>query len=469
MSNLIETTDARDLEEVSKIDGWLTDKEAAVLYGLARRSTGPIGEIGSWRGRSTAALALGSMRGRKQPVYAIDPFCGPQEGARPTSLGSPGTDKTCSPELLRYNLDKAGVNGLVRIVPKASQDALPHVPEEFGLLFIDGAHDYESVCRDIDLYTPRLKQGGFVVFHDVVPGDPGVVRAVEDRILSQPRDFRVMDRIDSAMVVRKVKTEQRSVYLALPGFGWKWNTLGRILQASLGAHKVETDNNGNGFDDLNVLWERALNKAEAGEITHWIQLHSDIIPPVGFVDLLIDEIEETGADLVSVACAMKDTRGVLNCGMGSLSNHWGAWRRLTDRELPKLPPTFGLQELRRLFGVDGDEDKYLLHNFGCVVADLRKPIFYQTDGRGNLASWFDFPTRNRRNAEGRWAHNRESEDWFFSRKFHGLGGNGLVTQKLLLHHVGEAHFTKDGTWGSYENGDDDTAPNWRKPCSKSSN
>ncbi len=450
----------RDLDAALRIDGWLTRKEGAALYGLAAQATSPIVEIGSWQGRSTAALALGSMAGRGQPVYAVDPFLGPQLGARPTSLGNFTTGEDCSPAILRANLDAAGVNGLVRVVPKVSQDALADVPEEIGLLFIDGAHDYEAVCRDIDNYLHRVKVGGFVVFHDVVEGDPGVVRAVENRVQSNPARWRLLDRVDSALVVRRVNTPRYTVALGCPGRNFGWSTLTGIVQSSLGAHRVDLDNNGNGFDDLNVLWERALNRAEAGEITHYVQLHADIIPQAGFVDLLMDEIEETGADLVSVACAMKDKRGVLNCGIGSLKNPWGAYRRLTSHELHRLPPTFDATRLKAAFSLDGDADKFMLHNTGCFVADLRRPVFYQTDEAGDLRAWFDFPTRIRRNEQGKWAHNRESEDWFFSRQLHSLGANTLITRKVSLRHVGEAHFVNDEPFGLYENGDEDTKSLW---------
>ena len=46
-----------------KIDGWLSGDEAAVLFDAAYEANGPIVEIGSWQGRSTTVLALGSMAG----------------------------------------------------------------------------------------------------------------------------------------------------------------------------------------------------------------------------------------------------------------------------------------------------------------------------------------------------------------------------------------------------------------------
>jgi len=38
------------------------------------------------------------------------------------------------------------------------------------LLFIDGDHSYEGVAADFRLYAPFVRDGGSIVFHDIVPG-----------------------------------------------------------------------------------------------------------------------------------------------------------------------------------------------------------------------------------------------------------------------------------------------------------
>lgn len=37
------------------------------------------------------------------------------------------------------------------------------------LLFIDGDHSYEGVAADFQLYSPLVRKGGIIVFHDIVP------------------------------------------------------------------------------------------------------------------------------------------------------------------------------------------------------------------------------------------------------------------------------------------------------------
>ena len=62
----------QQLRRVLRTDGWLTADEAQGLAALAANtdSSDVIVEIGSYRGRSTIALALGS---RGASVFAVDP------------------------------------------------------------------------------------------------------------------------------------------------------------------------------------------------------------------------------------------------------------------------------------------------------------------------------------------------------------------------------------------------------------
>ncbi len=59
--------------------------------------------------------------------------------------------------------------------------------QEYDLLFIDGDHSYEGVKMDFELYSPLLKQGGYLVFDDYqAPSWPGVQRAVDEIVLNSP-------------------------------------------------------------------------------------------------------------------------------------------------------------------------------------------------------------------------------------------------------------------------------------------
>jgi cephalosporin hydroxylase len=44
---------------------------------------------------------------------------------------------------------------------------------DLDLLFVDGDHTYEGVRQDFNDYSPLVRPGGLVAFHDIVPGGPG--------------------------------------------------------------------------------------------------------------------------------------------------------------------------------------------------------------------------------------------------------------------------------------------------------
>ena len=56
----------------------------------------------------------------------------------------------------------------------------------FDFIFIDGAHDYDSVRYDIKVAFSALKPGGFVCGHDYHSEGHGVVRAVNELIAGVP-------------------------------------------------------------------------------------------------------------------------------------------------------------------------------------------------------------------------------------------------------------------------------------------
>jgi Methyltransferase domain len=64
--------------------------------------------------------------------------------------------------------------------------------EALDLLFIDGDHTREGVEADFRMYSPLVRSGGLVAFHDIVPGPTEAVGAVP----AFWRQFRSSERIE---------------------------------------------------------------------------------------------------------------------------------------------------------------------------------------------------------------------------------------------------------------------------------
>ncbi len=144
------------------VEGFLTDREGQLLYHLANHCTGKgiVVEIGSWKGKSTVWIAQGlTDAGLKGPLVAIDPHIGSEEHQQPGK-------KIWTFEAFENNIEKAGFTSIVKPIIRTSAEARQEVNSPIEFLFIDGAHDYDNVKQDFDLYFPLVIEGGFIAFHD---------------------------------------------------------------------------------------------------------------------------------------------------------------------------------------------------------------------------------------------------------------------------------------------------------------
>ena len=183
---------------IENVEGWLQEKEGEFLYLMAKKVSGEhaIIEIGSWKGKSTICLALGSKAGNKAKVYAIDPHSGPLHRA---IYGEVGTF-----EDFKRNICSAGCEDIVAPIVKTSEEAVEGWNKPVEFLFIDGAHEYEFVKLDFELWHPHLIEGGVIAFHDTT-GDQseGPKRVIEEFIFNS-RNFRDIGFIDSIAFATKV-------------------------------------------------------------------------------------------------------------------------------------------------------------------------------------------------------------------------------------------------------------------------
>lgn len=183
-------------EKIRRIEGWLSDAEAAFLYAAAEQCTGRgvIVEIGSWQGKSTACLGSGSLAGSRAPIYAIDPH--ENSYVHLDFLGK----NVSTFEKFKENIMRAGVESVVHPIVKTSEEAIRQWRAPIEFLWIDGDHRYGAVKKDLELWGPFVVEGGIIGFHDSTFGD--VKAFVTTEILSS-RLYRDAALIDSITSVRK--------------------------------------------------------------------------------------------------------------------------------------------------------------------------------------------------------------------------------------------------------------------------
>jgi predicted O-methyltransferase YrrM len=132
-----------------------------LLYRYAKDiREGCIVEVGSYRGRSTAAISMGAAHGFDPPVFAIEPH-EPFQNVLGGSFG-PADRAAFYRTMLRTGSYKN-----VRLVNVSSEIVSEGWTLAVGMLWIDGDHTYEGVAKDYASWKPHLTKGAIAIFDDV--------------------------------------------------------------------------------------------------------------------------------------------------------------------------------------------------------------------------------------------------------------------------------------------------------------
>lgn len=221
-----------------------------------------------------------------------------------------------------------------------------------------------------------------------------------------------------------------AVYLCYPHYG-------DVALASLYAALQPSLARGENFDEIifqdhgisilphgfNLGLAAALNLRDAGRITHFAMLHSDVCPAPGWLDTLWDEMRRTGCDLISAVVPIKEMTPdpPTSTAIGRRDDPWAEPAKLRMSRRRETGETFG-REIHR-------DNEVLLVNTGCFLADLRRPWW------DDFA--FEFRTRLAKRPEG-YVAEVIPEDWQMSRTLSAAGADLRATWKIPLCHKGQA-------------------------------
>jgi MMP 1-O-methyltransferase len=185
-------------KQIKDIDGWLTLSEADVLYLLALNfiNKGVIVEIGSYKGKSTICLAKGSKKNNSTKIYAIDPH------TAEATLDLTEDNPICTYNEFISNIKTAKVDDIIEPIKNTSEGAVKAFDLPVGLLFIDGAHHYEAVKLDFELWSPKVIKGGRIAFHDATNA-PGVMKLIKEAVETSA-NFGEVRYVDSIAYVTKL-------------------------------------------------------------------------------------------------------------------------------------------------------------------------------------------------------------------------------------------------------------------------
>ena len=226
------------------------------------------------------------------------------------------------------------------------------------------------------------------------------------------------------------------IFLGVPHYGEIGaHTAGSLLSASRRFSPLITLKQASLLcHNFNSLWCEALNMRKERGVTHFVMLHADLAPQMGWVDALYEELQATGADVVSVINAIKDHRGLTSTGRQNTVT--GEIRRLTMKEICKLPETFDAAGA-------GFPDDHLMVNTGCWIADITRPWAEDFPGF-TIKDWIE------KLPNGAMRPGVLSEDWYFSGWLASKGLKVFATRKITTSHFGGVPFRNDAPWGEWD-------------------
>ena len=133
---------------------------AWLLHGLVRAlKPERVVEIGSARGASTCYIAQALRENGAGRLRAIDPHVKTEWNDE---------HSVDSYDQLVGNLRALRLEAYVEVIREFSHDVAPRWKDPIDLLFIDGDHSFEGVERDWKLFSPFVREFGFIVFHDTL-------------------------------------------------------------------------------------------------------------------------------------------------------------------------------------------------------------------------------------------------------------------------------------------------------------
>lgn len=162
-------------------DGWMRPIELRILYTLARRTAGPVLEVGSWIGRSSSAIAAGLRDGERQPapVFDIVDF-GPCSAAewqerfgQPLRLDMAGGSVASavfhpggSIAVLIDNLRRNDLLGQVASIVRGDLIEAP-LGRRYGMIFCDAVHGATEAARTMPRIVELAADEALLIFDDV--------------------------------------------------------------------------------------------------------------------------------------------------------------------------------------------------------------------------------------------------------------------------------------------------------------
>ena len=167
-----------------KLEGWFTFPKLYSELVQVLPEGGTFVEVGVWKGKSLAYFIVEAIKHNKNlNIYAVDTWKGSPEHK----------DDNC---IVNNTLFEEFITNMTPVIDKFK--SLKMTSEEASKLFknnsidgifIDAAHEYEDVKKDLECWYPKIKSGGYFSGHDYDTLWPGVINAVDEFFKNKPNEI----------------------------------------------------------------------------------------------------------------------------------------------------------------------------------------------------------------------------------------------------------------------------------------
>lgn len=156
-----------------EIQGWFNFEEV-YRHAVTANDNCSFLEIGAWLGKSTAFMAkLIKSQGKNIKLHVVDFWADSGNESQYDKILGQKRHMTLYEEFTR-NMKECGVQDVITPFKGTSDSFFESIKDsgmKFNFIYIDGAHEYSQVKRDIENALKYIAPGGTIAGHDYYYGD----------------------------------------------------------------------------------------------------------------------------------------------------------------------------------------------------------------------------------------------------------------------------------------------------------
>lgn len=183
-------------QRVNPIKGWFSNAQMDVLYPYVQSlpKDALLLELGTYRGKSTLFFRLANPDIKIITIDLFEPYEGSMK-PQPDGTRKSNNVQEIDPTVL--------AEGNIFSIKGDNKEVVKGLNMEVDFLFIDSDHSYPNVKADIENYTPFVKEGCIVAFHDYDPGHPDVPKAIDEWMVNN-REFKQIEIRQHLYIARRI-------------------------------------------------------------------------------------------------------------------------------------------------------------------------------------------------------------------------------------------------------------------------